>query len=265
MIFIKTKKDIEIMAEGGRKLAKVMQAIKKKVAPGISTRELDKLAELLIKKEGGIPSFKMVKGYKFATCMCVNDCVVHGIPADYRLKEGDILGIDIGMHYKGFHTDMAWTVKVQSSKPSTRAQAEGFKVQSDRLDRFLETGRFALDQAIKKARIGNYVGDISKAIQETIEGKGHSVVRQLVGHGVGKKLHEEPQIPGFSKGEIKNTPLLQEGMTLAIEIIYNLGKPEVVYKNKQDRWTIVTKDKSLSGLFEDTVAITKSGPIVLTQ
>lgn len=254
MIFLKTDSQIKIMLEGGKKLARVLELVKERVKVGITTKELDRIAELLIKKEGGKPSFKMVSGYKFATCMCVNNCVVHGLPDKYKLKDGDILGIDIGMFYRGFHTDMAWTIRVSDSK---------FSILNSKIEEFLRTGELALKRAIEKAVIGNRIGHISQAIQETIEEAGYSVVRQLVGHGIGRELHEEPQVPGFLKGGIEGTPELKEGMTLAIEIIYNLGKPEVCYKNS-DGWTIITSDGSLSGLFEKTIAITKNGPLTLT-
>ncbi|TSC54376.1 MAG: hypothetical protein LiPW16_25 [Microgenomates group bacterium LiPW_16] len=249
MIPIKTKEEIEKMKEGGKILAKILEEIKKEVKSGITTLELDKRAEELIKQSGGKPSFKMVKGYKWITCMCVNEVVVHGVPGNYKLKEGDVLGIDIGLFYKGFHTDMAWTLRVQT--------------QNDEVDRFLEAGKRALEEAIKMAKVGNYVGHVSQAIQETIEKAGFSPVRALVGHGVGRNLHEEPQIPCFLRGKIEDTPKLKEGMTLAIEIIYNQGKPEVVY-GSDDGWTIKTADGKLSGLFEHTVAVLEGGPEILT-
>lgn len=256
MIRIKTKEEIKIMAEGGKKLSRILKFLIKKAKSGVRTKEIDKIAESLIKKEGGEPSFKKVKGYSFSTCLCVNDCVVHGLPSSYRLKEGDILGIDVGIFYKGFHTDMAWTIRVGGSTKKEKRK-------KDEIDAFLIAGEEALNMAIKKAKIGNHIGDISKAIQTIIEKKGYSVVRQLVGHGVGEKLHEEPQIPCFLIGRIKKTPVLKEGMTLAIEVIYNQKGPKVCYKN-HDGWSIVTQDKSLSGLFEKTIAITKNGPLVLT-
>lgn len=250
MIQIKTSQEIEKMKEGGKILAKILEEIKKEVKSGIITLELDKRAEELIKQSGGKPSFKMVKGYKWTTCMCVNEVVVHGVPGNYKLKEGDVLGIDIGLFYKGFHTDMAWTLRVQT--------------QNDEVDRFLEAGKRALEEAIKMAKVGNYVGHVSQAIQETIEKAGFSPVRALVGHGVGRNLHEEPQIPCFLRGKIEDTPKLKEGMTLAIEIIYNQGKPEVVY-GSDDGWTIKTADGKLSGLFEHTVAVLEGGPEILTK
>jgi len=257
-ISIKTEKEIEIMKEGGRILAWVMAEIIKAVKPGVKTIELDHLAEQLIKKNGGQSSFKTVPKYYWTTCLCVNDCIVHGIPNQYQLKENDLLTIDVGNFYQGFHTDMARTlcVRTQNSKLKTQNSKE--------IDRFLETGKMALRKAIEQAKIGNRIGHISKAIDETIEGAGYSVVKTLVGHGVGRKLHEPPQIPCFLKGKIEETPVLKRGVTLAVEVIYNQGTDQVFIK-KNDRWSVFTKDGKLSGLFENTIAITSQGPIVLTE
>jgi methionyl aminopeptidase len=217
---------------------------------------LDALAEKLIREKGGEPGFQKVPGYKHATCMSVNDIVVHGIPTNYILKEGDIIGIDCGVYYQGFHSDMAETVRVQSSE---------FKVQNDEVDRFLEAGKKALGAGISKAVLGNHVGDISKAMQTIVEAQnGYSVVRSLVGHGVGRELHEDPEIPGYLVGKIEKTPILRENMVIAIEIIYNMGGPEIVFANR-DGWTLKTEDGGLAGLFERSLAITKDGPLIVTQ
>ena len=256
IMVVKTEEEIEIMRQGGGILAAVMKETIKKARPGVTTKELDQFAEKLIREKGGKPSFKMVPKYNWATCMCVNNCVVHGVPNDYQLKEGDVLGIDIGVFHQGFHTDMARTIEIKNEKLKTKNEEE--------IEKFLETGKKALQRAISQARVGNHIGHISKAIQETIEGAGYSVVKTLVGHGVGRKLHEKPQIPGFLRGRIKDSPLLKKGMTIAIEVIYNLGEDEVVLK-KSDGWTILTKDGSLSGLFENTLVIMKKRPIVLTK
>lgn len=250
MIHIKTPEEIKIMAEGGKILADVLFAVLDKVAPGVSEIELDRLADELIIKKGGFPGFKKVRGYKYATCISTNDVVVHGIPTNYVLKVGDIIGIDCGVFYKGFHTDMSETVRVQNS--------------GDGVDLFLATGKRALGEAIKQAVLGNRIGHISKIIQDIVEKEGgYSISRTLIGHGVGRNLHEAPEVPGFLAGSIEKTPLLIEGMTLAIEIIYNQGGHEVVYASK-DGWTIKTKDGSLSGVFERTIAITGGGPLILT-
>jgi len=256
MINIKTEEEIEIMRIGGQILAEVLREVLKDAKPGVSEVELDRLAKELIREKGAESSFKKVKGYKHAICVSTNDVVVHGVPTGYKLKEGDIIGIDCGVYYRGFNTDVAHTVRVQSSK---------FKVKSsDEVDRFLETGKRALEEAIKVARTGNRVGHISKKIQDIVEGAGYSVVRSLVGHGVGRSLHEDPEVPCYLNEKIEKTPLLVEGLAIAVEVIYNMGKADVIYSN-DDGWTIKTKDGSLAGLFERTVAITKEGPLILTK
>jgi methionyl aminopeptidase len=251
MIKPKTKKEIEIMQKSGKILGEVISELLKMVRPGVSEIEIDKKAEELIRKKGAQEGFKEVPGYKNTICISVNDVVVHGIPTEYRLKEEDIVGIDCGVYYKGFHTDAAETVRVSK------------KGKKDEVDRFLEVGKTALFAAIGKARAGNRIGHISRTIQDIVEGAHFSVVRNLVGHGVGRSLHEEPQVPGFLDVSIDRTPLLIPGMTIAIEVIYNMGGKEVLYKNN-DGWTIVTADGSLSGLFERTVLVTEDKPVVLT-
>ncbi|PIY93852.1 MAG: type I methionyl aminopeptidase [Candidatus Levybacteria bacterium CG_4_10_14_0_8_um_filter_35_23] len=257
MIIVKTKEEIEKMRIGGKILADVVFEVLNRAKPGITELALEKFAEELIIKKGGFPGFKKVKGYKFATCISTNDVIVHGIPGNYSLKEEDVFGLDCGVYYEGFFTDMSETIRVRNSKFEIRNS------KLDEIDEFLETGGFALNEAIKKAKIGNRVGHISKTIQDIVEDKGYSVVRDLIGHGVGRKLHEEPGIPGYLVGKIENTPLLKEGMTIAIEVIYNMGKSGIKYSD--DQWTIRTQDKSFSGLFERTVVITKKGPVVLTR
>lgn len=255
MIDLKTEEGMEAMVQGGKILADVMTTVFESVQPGVSELELDRLAEELIVQKGAEAAFKRVKGYRHTICTSTNDVVVHGIPTDYTFKEGDVVGIDCGVFYKGFNTDMAETVKIKDQKSKIKNSGE--------IDRFLAIGKNALEEAIEQAKPGNRVGHISKTIQEIVEGAGYSVVRSLVGHGVGKNLHEEPEVPGFLVGSINDTPELVEGMTIAIEIIYNMGKPDVVY-GSGDGWTIKTKDGSLSGVFERTIAITKEGRKVLT-
>ncbi len=255
MIKIKTKEEIEIMTVSGHILAETLFEVLKYVKPGVSEIEIDKLADKLIAEKGGEAGFKKVKGYYHATCISTNDVVVHGIPSEYKLKEGDVIGIDCGVYYKGFHTDMSETIRVHGS---------GAKVQNDEVDKFLQTGKKALEEGIKAAKLGNHVGDISKAIQDIVEGGGYSIVKSLVGHGVGRELHEEPEIPGYLYGNISKTPVLKEGMTIAVEVIYNMGKNEVVLAN-DDGWTIKTRDGSFSGVFERTLAITDKGTVVLTK
>ncbi len=257
MIKIKNDQEIEIMRFGGKILAETMSELIDYLKPGVSEKELDKLAEALIVKKGGEPGFKKVDSYNYTLCVSTNDQVVHGLPTDYVFKENDVVGIDCGVFYKGFFTDMSETLCV-----STNNKQQLITNRSE-IQKFLDTGKRALREAIKVSKEGNRIGHISKTIQNIVEGAGYSVVRNLVGHGVGRKLHEEPEIPGFLYGKIDSSPILKNGMTLAIEVIYNMGRHEVL-RSKNDNWTIVTKDKSLSATFEKTIAITKNDPLVLT-
>lgn len=241
---LKTPQELEIMKEGGKISARVLDSVLAAAQPGISTLELDALAEKLILKAGGKPSFKGFDDYPFATCVNINEGIVHGLPTKRKLKAGDVLTVDLGVFYKGLHTDNARTVEVGSSK----------------LEEFLAVGQKALEEAIKKCQVGKTVGDISHAIQTTVEKAGYNVVRELGGHGVGKNLHEPPFISEFgSPGE---GPKLAVGMTLAIEVIYTSGSGKIELLD--DGWTVITADGSLAGLFEHTVAVTKRGPIILT-
>jgi methionyl aminopeptidase len=246
---VKTPEEIKIMTEGGRMLGEIRDAVAASVKPGTKTIDLEKLACDLIDKTGGKASFKMVRGYHHATCININDVVVHGIPGQQKIEEGDKVGIDVGLFYKGFHTDTS--VTVVAGKLEKRMQA------------FLETGKKAVYAAVKQAKPGKRVIDLSAAMQEAVEAAGYSAVTALTGHGIGKNLHEEPAIPCIVIGDRKYSPELREGMAIAIEIMYNEGGPDVVYKN-DDGWTIATADGKISGLFEHTVAVTKEGPVILT-
>jgi methionyl aminopeptidase len=250
---VKTPAEIKIMASGGRILSDIRNKIAGAVKPGIKTIDLEKIACELIDKTGGQASFKMVPGYYHATCINVNEVVVHGIPGERQINEGDKVGIDVGLFYKGFHTDTSVTVRA--------GKQEGKR--AGEIDLFLEVGNRALNAAIKQAKPGKRVADLSKAMQETVETAGFSAVTALTGHGIGKNLHEEPAIPCFNMGKYENSPLLTEGMTIAIEIMYNEGVSDVVYEN-DDGWTIATADGKMSGLFEHTVAVTREGPVILT-
>lgn len=249
MIPIKTPEEIEIMKEGGKIAATVREEVLAAAKPGISTLELDALAEKLILEAGGKPSFKGFEGYPFTTCINVNEGIVHGLPTKRKLKEEDLLTVDLGVLYKGLHTDTARTITI------------GKQRNNETTKQFLSTGQKTLDEAIQQCRVGNHVGDISQAIQTTIEKKGYNVARELGGHGVGKKLHEPPFIPGF--GQSGEGPVLREGITLAVEVIYASGNGKIAVLN--DGWTAVTVSGKVAGLFEDTVALTKSGPVVLTK
>lgn len=265
MIHLKSEEEIEIMKSGSTILRGVLNTVIHEAKEGISLLELDRLSENLIRKKGGESSFKRVPGYKWTICASVNDVVVHGIPTDYRLKKGDVLGIDCGVYYKGFHTDAAWSIIVGNS--STYPEKEKKDINDTSLsenEKFLIAGRIALEQAVSKVQKDNHIYDISKAIETNVEMHGYSVVLSLVGHGVGKELHEEPEIPGVTKIRREKTPKITAGMVLAVEVIYNLGSSGVVYKGN-DGWTIATKDGTISGLFEATVAVTSHGAYVLTE
>ncbi len=258
MSAVKTPQEIEDMREGGKKLGDILIELLEFAKPGVTLLDIEHLANDRIQKSGGSPSFTTVKDYKWATCLCINDVVVHGVPSPYVIKEGDVLTVDIGLLYKGFHTDTAWTKIVISDKREAVSEEEKKK------EKFLKAGEEALWKAIGEAKVGNRIGHISQAIQTTIEGAGYSIVRTLVGHGVGRELHEAPQVPGMVRGPIEETLALQEGMTIAIEVIYAEGEGAVVYDNP-DGWSIGTKDHSLSAVFEHTIAVTASEPLVLTR
>lgn len=243
----KTAEEIALMQRSGEICAKALLQVLENIAPGVTTRELDTIANKAIKKQGAKISFQTVDKYPHTICVSVNDEVVHGLPTKYKLQAGDIIGIDIGALYKGWHSDLAETVVVGDVDKKTQA--------------FVDTGKKALVAAIAQAKPGNRVGDISSAMQRIVEGRGYAVVRALTGHGVGRELHEEPTIPCF--GEAGKGELLTENMVIAVEVIYNMGKSDVIWKN-DDGWTISSADGSLSGLFERTVVITKAGPVVLT-
>lgn len=256
----KNKEEIAIMIKGGRKLARIRDQLIKQLRPGITPLEINSLAEKLIAKENGSPSFKKVEGYRWATCICPNEVVVHGIPNKKPFVVGDVVGLDIGFYYQGFHTDTAETVLIKSDNSHDSELTEEMRQKEE----FLKVGKKALKLAIDQAVAGNHVGHISQIIQRTIASHGFNVVRNLVGHGIGRKLHEEPEVPGFLNTSIENTPTLEEGMTLAIEVIYNMGGAEVSI-NSRDGWTVVTRDKSISGLFEHTVLVRKKSPLILTK
>lgn len=261
MIPIKTHEQIKIMQHGGKILSDVLFKVLQHAVPGVTEIKLDLMAEKLIRERGGEPGFMRVHGYRHTTCMSTNDIVVHGIPGNYILKEGDIIGIDCGVYYKGFHTDMSESIRIKNGKPCFYT---GFETPDDDIDKFLSIGKKALNEAIKVAIAGSRVGIISKTIQDIIEHQaGYGVVRSLIGHGVGKELHEEPEVPGFLIGDIKHTPLLKEGMTIAVETIYNMGSSQVAVD--KDGWTIRTKDGKLAGLFERSIAITEGDPLILTK
>jgi methionyl aminopeptidase len=249
VIQLKSAREIDLMAEGGRILAATVAMLRREVKAGMSTMDLDALAESFIRSHpGAIPAFKGLYGFPGTLCTSINHEIVHGIPSKKRvLKDGDIISIDVGVGYKGYFTDSATTVGVGTI--STEAQ------------RLLDVTAASLEAGIAAATVGNHIGDIGAAVQAVVEGAGFSVVRDLVGHGIGVEFHEEPQVPNY--GKPKRREKLVPGLTLAIEPMVNVGGPAT--RTLSDRWTIVTLDNSLSAHFEHTVAITESGPQVLTR
>jgi methionyl aminopeptidase len=248
MVYRKSASEIALMAEGGKVVAKVLRRMEKVVRPGITTSHIEEEAERLARSHGVVAAFKGYSGYPSAICVSVNEEVVHGIPSRKRkLREGDIVSLDFGAYYRGFYSDAAVTLPV--GKIGNGAS------------RLLDITRKALMKGIQAAVEGNRVGDVAHTIQKFVEGNGYSVVKVFVGHGIGKNLHEEPQIPNF--GEPKWGIRLEEGMTLAIEPMVNAGGDEV--RVLDDGWTAVTKDGSLSAHFEHTIAVTSDGPRILTM
>lgn len=243
---IKTEEEIELMRGSARVVAQTLSLLSSAVKPGVTTKELDELAEQHIRSRGGLPSFKGYRGFPASICTSVNSEVVHGIPGPKKLEDGDIISIDVGVLKEGYHGDGAATFAVGRV--------------SEEATRLLRTTRGALEAGIAAARAGNQVSDISRAVQGVVEAAGFSVVRDLVGHGIGQQMHEEPQIPNFVGGG--QSPALAKGMTLAIEPMVNAGAYGITVKD--DAWTVVTCDGSLSAHFEHTVAVTGDGAETLT-
>jgi len=246
MIIRKSAQEIETMARAGRVVAETLALLEEQIQPGITTGELDAIADEYMRSRGGVPTFKGYRGYPAATCLSPNAMVVHGIPGAVKLESGDVLSVDVGVTLEGFVADSAWTYAVGTI--SADAQ------------RLLDTCQAALEAGIEQARVGNAIGDISAAVQQVTEAAGFSVIRTLVGHGVGRSMHEDPQVPNFVSSS--RGPELREGMTIAIEPMITAGGPEVYLHD--DEWSISTSDGSLAAHFEHTVAVTAEGPRVLT-
>ena len=234
------------MEQAARVVVQTLDLLREHIRPGVTTQDLDEIAEEFIRSQGGEPTFKGYRGYPASICTSPNSMVVHGIPGPYDLRDGDLLSVDVGVTLGGFVGDSAYTFAVGDV--------------SDDAQRLLDTGEAALAAGIQQARAGNHLSDIGNAVQRVTEEAGFSVVRSLVGHGVGRKMHEDPQIPNF--GEPGRGPVLQTGMTLAIEPMINAGDPDVYLHD--DGWSISTEDGSLSAHFEHTVAVTEQGPKILT-
>lgn len=246
---IKTPEEMKMMQEGGKKLARIKKGLRKIVAQGKSAAQVEEAAIKLINEAKAEASFKKVPGYHWATCINVNSGLVHGIPKkEVIFKKGDVVSVDTGIFYKGFHTDTSFSVGIAPSNET---------------ERFLKAGQEALAKAVNEATEGNRVYDISYAIDSVIRSYGYTPVRALVGHGVGRDLHEPPQIPCFVQGEREDSPAIKTGMVFAIEVMYAMGDSEVVLS--EDGWTISMADGKISALFEETVGVTSHGPLVLTE
>jgi len=248
-IVCRSTSEIEKMRRSGRIVRQVLDAVKEVVAPGVTTMDLERVAERKIKELGAKPAFKGYYDYPCVLCTSINNEIVHGIPSERRtLKAGDIVSIDTGVVLDGYYGDAAITVPVGESV-------------GPELQKLLEVTRESLYKGIEAARIGNTVGDVGAAVQKLVESNGFSVVREFVGHGIGTKLHEEPQVPNY--GSAGSGPKLRDGMVLAIEPMVNVGRHEA--RVLSDNWTAVTKDGTYSAHFEHTVAVTKDGPVILTE
>lgn len=248
MMYHKTEAEIALMRESALLVGKTIAAVAKEIKPGVTTRQLDAVAEKFIFDSGAVPSFKNYKGYPFATCISVNDAVVHGFPNDMPLKEGDIVSVDVGVFKNGFHGDSAYTFAIGNTAPEVLA--------------LLKATKESLYKGIEMAAAGNRVGDIAFAIQDhTEKQKGYGVVRELVGHGLGRKLHEDPQVPNF--GKRGTGAKLKEGLTIAIEPMINLGVKDVIYD--EDGWTVRTKDRKPSAHYEHNVCIRKNKAEILSS
>ena len=246
-VSIKTSHEIELMRHAGKLLEEVHNELKEHIRPGISTGELDQIGEKKIRSLGCIPNFKNYEGFPGSFCLCINDEVVHGIPNKNKIiREGDLIKVDAGLIYKGYHSDAARTYAVGEVSPEAQ--------------KLVEVTRQSFFEGIKYAKAGHHLHEISAAIGAYAESFGYGVVRDLVGHGIGTHLHEDPQIPNFKQRS--RGILLQPGMTLAIEPMINIGRPDVVWLD--DDWTVVTEDGSLSAHYENTILITDGEPEILT-
>lgn len=246
-VTIKSAREIELMRQAGKILASVHEELGKAIRPGMTTLDIDRLGEKLIRGHGCIPSFKNYNGYPASICVSVNDEVVHGIPSKHRvLREGDIVSLDAGVIYRGYHSDAARTYGVGAISPEA--------------EQLIRVTRECFFEGIKFAKAGNHLNDISTAVQAHAEKSGYGVVRDLVGHGIGEHLHEEPEVPNFAQK--RKGIRLVPGMTLAVEPMINIGRPDVVWMD--DDWTVVTDDGSLSAHYENTILITEGEPEILS-
>ncbi|ELR72678.1 Methionine aminopeptidase [Fulvivirga imtechensis AK7] len=246
MIHYKSREEVETIKEGALILGKAHGEVAKQVKPGVKTIELDRIAEEFIKDHGGVPSFKNYNGFPSSLCISLNENVVHGFPSEYELKDGDIISVDCGVYYKGFHSDSAYTYSVGNVDKEVM--------------QLLKVTKESLYKGIEMAVYGNRIGDVAFAIQSHVEQYGYGVVRELVGHGIGRDLHESPEVPNY--GKRGKGPKLNDGLVIAIEPMVNLGTKNVVQES--DGWTIRTADRRPSAHYEHTVAIFENGTEVLT-
>lgn len=247
MILIKSEQEIEIMKQGGKILAKIIRELKNEVKPGLTTLELDKLATELISDYGAKPAFKGYQGFPNALCVALNQQIVHGVPSEREIKEGDILSLDLGVIFQDYYSDMAVTVAVGEVEPETR--------------RLIRVTKKSLARAISRVKTGKTVGDIGQAIESYVKNQGFDVVRDLCGHGIGKELHEDPEVLNF--GQRHKGETLKQGMVLAIEPMAVMGKPGI--EKDKDGFAFKTIDNSLSAHFEHTVLVTDRGGVILTE
>lgn len=246
-IGIKTGEELVLLREAGKRLSAIVKELKCSLKTGISTQEIDALAEILIKEYDVVPAFKGYRGFPSCVCVSINDEVVHGIPSKRKLENGDIVSLDVGIIYKGYYSDMAVTAGIGNIDPE--------------FQRLIDVTKESLYRGIEQAKENNHLSDVSYAIQSYVEGNNYSVVREFVGHGIGKQLHEDPEIPNF--GEPNNGPVLKSGMVLAIEPMVNIGDWRTKILN--DGWTVVTKDGKPSAHFEHSIVVTKEKPEILTR
>lgn len=246
MIYHKTQEEIESIRQSSLLVSRALAEVAKSIKPGVTTLQLDSVADQFIRDHGGIPAFLGYRGFPNSACISVNEVVVHGVPGNIELKEGDIVSVDVGVLLDGFYGDSAYTFAVG-------------EISADK-QQLLKITKESLDLGVQQARIGKRIGDIASTIQDYVEQHGYSVVRELVGHGVGKKLHEDPEVPNY--GRRGSGAKLMEGLVIAIEPMVNMGKKNVL--QGKDGWTIFTEDHKPSAHFEHTVAVTKNGPDILT-
>jgi methionyl aminopeptidase len=247
MIRLKSPAEVETMRRSAGMVARTLDYLGERIQPGISTQELDQLAREFIRGNGGVPSFLGYRGYRFTICASINEEVVHGLPGKRRLKDGDIISVDVGVYLEGFHGDAARTFPVGTIGPEA--------------ERLLRVTRESLELGVARAVAGGRLGDISAAVQQHVEGNGLSIVRSLVGHGIGRDLHEDPQIPNYGRPGVG--VILRPGMVFAIEPMVNAGGWEV--ETLADGWTVVSADRSLAAHYEHTVAVTDNGPDILSR